>query len=595
MNRNKGLFGERLTLLFQAAGTPPTKSVVRAVNTRTNGAMTVTEQRISNWRRAHRVPATFDAVRPVLEVLIGEATKRCGAIPGFDRSLLDLKNWRADWQASRSDAHVVAYDPDREPYRGLAPFRAEDADIFFGRESALRRLTDLVESCAAGDKSLVLLLGRSGTGKSSLLTAGLQAHPGARTPILLTPGADPLAALRTIPDSSNGDRLILVDQGEELFTLCPDEAARNAFLDVVHKLAATDVVVLALDITYVPDIMSCDRLATALRERSMLLSAMTDDELREAITAPAAAIGARVDQHLVDALLADVHTATSPDRRAALLPLLSHVLREIWSKRKSKTLTLDLYQVAGGISGAIAATAERVWSELGDNERETARRVLVALTLVGPHMITRNRIRIDILVGESTDPQCASTIIGKFVAARLLVQHDGEVELLHDALLTAWPRMTAWLTQEGELAPARQRIEDDARAWSAGCRPATLLYGKGRLDNAIELDARTNSLNRLAREFIAESARAEARRTRTRLLVLGAIGLLTVAVVALVCAIIVQRATSHDQCGDDAFRLWRSTDRLAVESTAALSNTHSGAVTTIVLSVGSSWITPTAR
>ncbi|WP_405166698.1 ATP-binding protein [Nocardia sp. NBC_01499] len=553
MSYRKGLFGERLTQLFRAAGAPPTKSVVRAVHTRTNGATTVTEQQISKWRRADRVPATFEAACPVLEVLISAVENRGSTAPGLDRSLLDLESWRATWAASRSDAKAVVCDPNREPYRGLAPYRAEDADLFFGRESALRQLTDLVESAAAGDTSLVLLLGYPGTGKSSLLAAGLQAHAGSRTPILISLGAEPLAALRAVSPTGDSNRLILIDQGEELFTRCADEETRNFFLDAVRGLASTNVVVLALDIDCVPELLDYEPLAAALPKRSMVLGAMTDDELREAITGPAAAFGVRVDQHLVDVLIADVHSTASPNHRAALLPLLSHVLREIWSKRKGKALTLDLYQAAGRVSGTIAATAERVWSELDVVEHETARRLLLTLALVGPNTTIRNRVRYDLLVSESIDPRRTAAIISKFAAARLLVHHDGEVELLHDALLTGWPRMTGWLTEETAFAPARQRVEEDARAWSAGGRPARQLYGRCRLDNAVELDAKTNSLNRLAREFLVHSADAVARRRHAwRLLLLGATGLLTLAVVTLLLAFTVRHTTSDDYCHPQA-------------------------------------------
>ncbi|MFI7002064.1 AAA family ATPase [Nocardia sp. NPDC050175] len=552
MNQRKGLFGERLTVLFRAAGAPPTKSVVRAVNTRTNGATTVTEQQISKWRRADRVPATFEAVRPVLEVLITAARSRSGVPAGLDPSLLDLANWHETWAVSRSDGPAVACDPNREPYRGLAPYRAEDADLFFGRDAALRQLTDLVESAATSDTSLVLLLGYPGTGKSSLLAAGLQAHPGSRTPILISLGTDPLAALRTVPYSGDGNRLILIDQGEELFTRCADEV-RNLVLDAVRGLAAANVVVLVLDVNRVPDILDYEPLADALPERSMVLGAMTEDELREAITAPAAALGLRVDPHLVDVLLADVHAAASPNARAALLPLLSHVLREIWSKRKSKTLTLDLYEAAGRVSGTIAATAERVWSELDTDEREAARRLLIALTLAGPHTTIRNRVRYDVLVSESANPRRTAAIIDRFAAARLLIHHAGEVELLHDALLTGWPRMTGWLAEEAKFAPARQRVEEDARAWSAGGHPVRLLYGKGRLDTATELDAKTNSLNCVAREFIAESARAVARRRHAwRLLLVGATGLVALAVVALLLALTARHADGDEYCNPQA-------------------------------------------
>ncbi|MFD6158135.1 ATP-binding protein [Nocardia sp. NPDC060256] len=561
MNHRKGLFGERLTLLFRAAGAPPTKSVVRAVNTRSNGATTVTEQQISKWRRADRVPATFEAVRPVLEVLITAVRSRSAAPAGLDPSLLDLANWHETWATSRSDGPAVACDPNREPYRGLAPYRAEDADLFFGRDAALSQLTDLVESAATCDTSLVLLLGYPGTGKSSLLAAGLQAHPGSRTPILISLGTDPLAALRTVPYSGDGNRLILIDQGEELFTRCADEAQRSLFLDAVRGLAAANVVVLVLDVNRVPDLLDYEPLAAALPERSMVLGAMTDDELREAITAPAAALGLRVDPHLVDVLLADVHAAASPNRRAALLPLLSNVLREMWSKRKSKTLTLDLYEAAGRVSGTVAATAERVWSELDTDERDTARRLLIALTLVGPHTTVRNRVRYEILVSESADPRRTAAIIDRFAAARLLIQHDGEVELLHDALLTGWPRMTGWLAEEAKFAPARQRVEEDARAWSAGGHPARLLYGKCRLDTATELDAQTNSLNCLAREFIAESARAVAgRRQAWRLLLVGATGLVALAVAALLLALTARHADSDEYCNPQAGAVGQAID-----------------------------------
>lgn len=546
MNGRNGVFGARLSLLFHAAGTPPAKAVVRAVNRRTSGTANITEQRISAWRRAQRVPATFEAARPMLEVLI-EAAQRAGTTD-IDRSLLDMRHWHRAWEASRPEARTVVLDPDREPYRGLAAFRTEDADLFFGRAAALRRLTELVATATADGGSPVLLLGPSGVGKSSLLTAGLQAQPGTHVPVLLHLGAEPVAALRTaLAEAGGSNRLILIDQAEQLFTRSVDRPERVRFLDELRALAATDVIVMAVDVAYLPDILEDELLATALRERSMLLGPMTDDELRQAITAPAAAVGLRVEPQLVDVVLSDIHSAASPDRRAALLPLLSHVLWEIWSKRRGKTLTLDLYRAAGGVSGAIAASAERVWSELDDADHDIARRLLIALTLVGPRVITRNRVPQDILVGESADPRRAAAIIAEFVAARLLVHQDGEVEIVHDALLSGWPRMANWLLDEAEFAPARQRIEDDARTWQAGERPPALLYDNGRLHHAIELDTRTGALNRIAREFVVCSARAAARRTRLRRILSVATSLLVVTVVALTLAVLVQRSSAAEQ------------------------------------------------
>lgn len=540
------------------------KSVARAANARLRGGGTISVQRLSDWRRGNRVPATFEAVLPVLEVLISDARTRSATGPDGDRTLWELPRWHADWTAARADPRDLVADPDREPYRGLASFRAEDADLYFGRSAAIRQLRTLIEVAETAEASLVLLVGPSGAGKSSLLAAGIAARVGGRRIAQFTPGSDPVAALDTALGTGDDGPLLLIDQAEEIFTRCSPEqraeflarlaaitggtenpADADAASDTASSAAA--VAVLALDTAYLGDSLGYPVLTRALRESAMALGAMTDDELREAITRPAAISGLRVDDALVDVVLRDVHSAAVRGGRAVLLPLLSHVLRETWTKRKGRVLTLDAYRGAGEVSGAVASTAERFWSTLDEAQRKVARRLLLSLTLAGPHAVTRNRVPRELLIAESDDSDLAAGVLSTLTGARLLVERDGAVELLHDALLTAWPRMAEWLAAEAESAPLRQRIEEDARLWAGEGKPESLRYAKARLDGAVELDRETDSLNRVAREFVADSVAGRDRRRRWRRALIAGGAALTATVVVLGVLVVIDRATAAQQ------------------------------------------------
>ncbi|WP_405161924.1 WD40 repeat domain-containing protein [Nocardia sp. NBC_01499] len=540
------IFVARLGELFAAAGTPPVKSVVRAANARIpDTAARITAQRISDWRRGNRTPATFLAIRPVLEVLIAEARRRVASNPGIDATLLDLVRWHEDWKAARVEPPVA--DVEREPYRGLWAYRTEDSDLFFGRDQAKKQLLELISTAESAEApSMVLLLGGSGVGKSSLLAAGLLAAPGSRTPITMTPGKDPMtalaSALRTRPP---GHCLLVVDRGEELFTRCPNDALRQQFLSALTSLATTDAeqrttVVVAFDTAHLPKLLRYPVLMTVLRDHTMLLNPMTPEELREAIVRPATVTGLRVEDSLVEVLLQDLDAIEA--HSSARLPLLSFVLAVTWSNRRSKTLTLDAYREAGGLARACAVGSEMFWSELTESEREAARHVLIALTVIGPTAVVRNRMSIELLVDESADPELTRLVIERMTEVRMIVQRNGEIELVHDLLLTGWPRMAEWLSAEKEFAPDRQRIESDAREWVQQDRPTALLYSRTRLEDAAGWMRRTESSNRIAREFVAASLTRQHARTVRRRAILSAIAVLTVVALALSVIVIAQRA-----------------------------------------------------
>ncbi|MFI9504745.1 hypothetical protein [Nocardia sp. NPDC052566] len=568
-------FAERLTALFEIAGSPPVKSVARRANTRTSpGTGPVTIQRISDWRRGSRLPGAFEYVLPTLAVLIDDARKRPQP-EHIDRTLFDLRRWQADWQQAKNDQAKRAdtvREPDHPPYRGLSPYRAEDSDLFFGRDSAREAIVDAITAVEEDGEPqrLVLVIGVSGAGKSSLLAAGLQANPEAHTPVLMTPGNDPVTALGTAVGKvgADGDALLLIDQGEELFTRCA-EPARQAFLAELRRVTAPDAeraitAVMAIRSDFFNDVIQYPLLAEAMRQASVIVGAMTEAELRDAIVRPAQACGLKVEPALVDIVLRDLDAATSGDGKAALLPLLSHVLDATWSRRRGRTLTLEAYRKAGEMAGSVAATAEHAWSELTSVEQGFARAVLMTLIIIGPRSVTRNRLSHRLVIDESTDPAMTEQVIARLVDARIVLVHDGDIELLHDSVPRVWPRMAEWVEEEKEFGPARHRIEEDARVWLGQGKPDDLLYDAKRLEAVEVVTGNGGSVNRTARDFVARSQRREGvLSSRRRTLRISAILLTVVALLAATVAISQYRLISHERTDAEVAALINESRRIA--------------------------------
>ena len=248
------------------------------------------------------------------------------------------------------------------PYRGLMAFQPEDGDLFFGREEVVA--TVVAELLAGGFMAVV---GASGSGKSSLVRAGVvpafyRARDASVT--VMTPGSDPERELRR----ATGVRppsLLVVDQLEEAFTLCSDQAARDRFFDALIDLheAGAAAVVVALRADFYGRCAEHPRLAVALAARQCLLGPMQPDELRRAVERPAHAAGLRLEAGLIDTMLADV------GGEPGALPLLSHVLYESWARRDGRVLTRAGYLAAGGVRGAIAHTAEEVFLRCSEQEQ----------------------------------------------------------------------------------------------------------------------------------------------------------------------------------------------------------------------------------
>jgi class 3 adenylate cyclase/WD40 repeat protein/tRNA A-37 threonylcarbamoyl transferase component Bud32 len=427
------------------------------------------------------------------------------------------------------------------PYRGLLAFEAEDRDFFVGREEVVQ---EIIGGLAPG--RLLAIVGTSGCGKSSVLRAGVMAAvragevDGVRRAVLMTPGSVPRVDIADAPDV-----LVVVDQFEELFTLCDDPAVRDAFIDALLSLRGPVAIGLRADLY--GRLGAHGELARAVAGNQVPLGAMSDSELERAVTEPARLAGLRLETGLVDLVKRDVA------REPGALPLLSHALRATWERRDGRTLTVEGYRASGGVGSALAQTADSVVDALPEEGRHLARSVFLRLTEVGEHIEdTRRRVSIDELVPDGSSPDPVHTLLEQLAGARLVTLGAGTAEVAHEVLIREWPTLREWLDQDREGIRLQRQLGAAARLWADGGRVTSDLYRGARLAAAVDL-ARRQDLNATERAFIdagvahAERERRVQMRTNRRLrsLLAGASVLLVVAAGAGVL-FFVQRSNARD-------------------------------------------------
>ncbi|MFF8960990.1 hypothetical protein [Streptomyces sp. NPDC014894] len=439
----------------------------------------------------------------------------------------DLAEWERRWhEADRALAEETpGRGPDAvAPYPGLARFEPRDADRFFGRDSAVERLAALV-----AERPCVLLVGASGSGKSSLLRAGLiprlrdgsgrRARPAAVR--VLTPGDRP-ARRQGLLETDRPDGVVIVDQFEEIFTLCSDEGERSAFIDAM--LAATGRggrLVIAVRSDFYGHCARHRALAEAAGGGTLLLPPMSRDELREAIVKPAAGAGLLVERSLTARIVAEI--ADEPGG----MPLMSHALRETWRLGRGRTLTEETYETAGGLHGAIARTAEELYEALTPRQRRIGRHLLLRLVAPGRDGAQDTRRPVSRAELTAVDPGEADAVVERLARARLITLDEDTVDLAHEALLTAWPRLSGWLEEDRERLRQLRRLTESATAWASLGHDPGALYRGVRLTSAERhftgAGERPGELTDVEAGFLAAALRARARglrRSRARLTVL---------------------------------------------------------------------------
>ncbi|GAA0602741.1 hypothetical protein GCM10010174_18690 [Kutzneria viridogrisea] len=495
----------------------------------------------------------------------------------------DPDQWQDRWQQVAAELSGAAPPLPRAPeqpapYVGLGAFQSTDADRFFGRERLVGELLARVR-----DRRLLGVFGASGSGKSSLLRAGLVAEVaagGGRT-LVITPGPHPLeeCALHLAPltgepapglhaelaedpanlhlvvrqallgESEDAELLLVVDQFEEVFTVCTDPAERTWFIAaLVHAAQAATSrtrVVLGVRADFYGHCGQHPDLVEALRDGQLLVGPMTAEELRQAVTAPAVRAGCTVETALVSRLIAD---ATG---QAGVLPLVSHALLETWHRRRGTRLTLEGYQETGGIQHAVSRTADQVFSGLDPAGQRVARQLFLRLTALGEGTEdTKRRIR-----REELDPE-SEPVLRTLADARLLTLDRDSVEIAHEALIRSWPRLRGWLTEDRDALRVHRQLGEATDSWRALDRDPGALYRGTRLALARDFAAANGSaLTVREREFLeaslaaeaAEQATARRRAKRLRQLVALLTVLLLMAVTAVVYAVNTQRTATEQR------------------------------------------------
>jgi WD40 repeat protein len=486
------------------------------------------EQIIDTLRRRQRV----------LEI------QRAGYGPLAVPSHIELELQDITRDLSRNETELRRLRPnapsDITPYLGLLTFQESDATRFFGRDALIATMLEKVRK-----SPFLAVLGPSGSGKSSVVRAGLipQLRAGALPSSerwlycpALRPGPRPLnslaAALINMPNGAalgnlfdlqerlatredalliaadglrNGNpdvRLVmLIDQAEELWTFAPTNAAMHAtfvtqqqgpFLQQIISATQTPdsplVLLFALRADFLHRAAEHPALAYVIGEHDLIVSPMTNDELRAAIVLPANSASSSFEAGLIEKLIEQ--TANRP----GALPLLEYTLLELWKrKRADGTLTWEAYEELGGVEGALAARADAILAEHYSTPelQQRLRKLLVQLVQPGEGAVdTRRRIRLTDLTPADSEPAAVQTLLKPLADERLLTTgYDPDskaetVELAHEALIRAWPTFNAWINAAREDLRFQIQLDDAAREWEGSGESTDFLWSGLRLANA---------------------------------------------------------------------------------------------------------------
>ena len=440
------------------------------------------------------------------------------------------------------------------PWLGLHAYGPDDATAFFGRTRVVRQLDRLLER-----HRFVAVVGASGSGKSSLAAAGLatvgwQPHvvragsaalsdvesyvasldPAASRPVLVLDGLEAL-----FREARFDDREAVFDRLLDL-ALSPSDGAHLAVVCVIRSDSYGECAAHA-------------RLSDAIAAGHLLLGEPSQDELRNMVLEPSAALGVTVDDDLVEELVDDLRG------EPGALPLLSHALTETWALGSGTLLTLDEYRAVGGARGSIARAAERLWDGMAADEREGVRRIMVDLADPASPSLDVGRRR-PVVDPASTNTAARSDLVARLVAGRIITIDGGWIRMSHEAVFREWPRLREWLEHDRVAIRTVALLADQAEAWQAEGRPAGSLLRGVRLAAAVDLVAdRPDRVDAPTIEFVSASEQQQVvdeqaaeqllirERRRSRILRSALVGTGVALVVALLAAAIAlnQRAQAN--------------------------------------------------
>ena len=580
-------------LLRQVSGEEPTPDRTRAVLAESEGSPFFVIAMALAQRQDSLTDRVAEAISRTEDVHTDLRLRREEVSLGL-RQLEQLRA-RVDGPDALLQADGTPPEHGRCPFRGLLSFGPDDAVDFHGREALVAELTARLASSA-----FLAVVGPSGSGKSSVLNAGLLpalaagALPGSAgwTSVVMTPGDDALSSLAGAlagaagdvrdgrPQSSSallrhrleeeplgqvcgdvmGSRsvVLVIDQAEELWTTSSADS-RDRVVQLVSEPVVTAAarlrVVLALRADYYGHAAAHPDLAVLVAESQVLVGPLTDAELRAIVEKPARRAGLVVEPGLAQAVIDDA------GREPGALPLVSTALLETWQRRRGASLTLAGYAESGGVRGAIAHLAEAAYAELPDSEKPAARRLLLRLAIprTDGHDVARR-----IPVGEVAHEPAVQNVLRLFVERRLLTAEADTLHVAHEALLREWPRLREWLDSDRDGRRLHQQIAASALEWDAADRDDDLLLRGPRLAAATEWGRTTEGLlSPLEATYLRASAEAHAaalraaRRTarRLRILAMGLVGALVLAAAGGTVAALQRRSAQRQAVVAGAERL----------------------------------------
>jgi WD40 repeat protein len=465
---------------------------------------------------------------------------------------------------------------DKHPYPGLASFTQEDAEYFFGREMEVEAVWKKLKR-----PRLLALIGPSGAGKSSFLRAGLlpTLPPGWRV-LLSTPGHRPFSALAEgLLPAFAGDMqaiqsflrfdepetavslfsawrqksehaLVIVDQFEELFTLNPPEV-QEAFSILLGRLVLeADVhVLLALRDDFLFHCQKHDALSPVFSELTPL-GTLSPSALRRALVQPALACGYRFeDEALVEEMVSEV------SRERGVLPLLAFAASRLWDKRDRERglLTRAAYQEIGGVGGALARHAEETLEKIGTERTPLVRELFRNLVTAQGTRASREVEELLSIFPSEGERKAAEEVLRELVAARLLTSYEDSVEIIHESLLSAWPRLVQWRNQDEGGALLRDQLRQAAHIWAERGRADDLLWtGSSFREFELWKERYPGSLTMLEEDFTkAMTTRATRTRRRRRLAITASL-LTAFGVAAVTLALWRQSETARRAAEEEA-------------------------------------------
>lgn len=452
----------------------------------------------------------------------------------------------------------------QEPYPGLRAFDMADETVFFGRDDETAAAAALIRDMPQG---ILIVLGASGSGKSSLIRAGVLCALGPEwTHEVIRPGTDPQAALAalnvepmvgpstdSLSDVSAVKDVLVVDQFEELWTQTSDPEVRGSVVSTLVERASRPGhrVVLVVRSDFYAAVAAVPELVKPLRHRSFLVSAMSPAALTMTITGPAAAVDATVEAGLASEVLRDL--AVGGGDLSAVLPHLSHAMHLAWEHRSSRVLTLADYDAVGRVSGAIARSAEDAYAALSAEQREVARSVLLRMVVVDEDAAP-TAATLPLTAALSEDEM---DVLDHFARHRLIALDDLAARFAHEAVLSAWDRLAGWIESDRTRLAFGQVVQRESRAWMRADHEPSLLLRGTRLEAASDWlnDPRTIA-DPDERQFVeaseaahAEEASAAKRRLRRTRILLAAVSVTAVAALTAAGLVVQSRealATERD-------------------------------------------------